>query len=177
MKIMKFFLSLVFLPSIFLTASSTQGKEMYNVITKDEIKIVGLAKKTQMDSSAKDIPALWQKFFEENTVAKIPNKKSEDVMGLYCDYEGDHTKPYSLVIGCEVTSFDNVPEGLVCKTIPATKYAVFTAKGKLPESIMTTWQTIWNTKMERSFSGDFEFYDSKFDPSKDSEVDIFIAIK
>ncbi len=31
--------------------------------------------------------------------------------------EGDYTQPYSLVIGCPVSSLDAVPEGMVAKMI------------------------------------------------------------
>lgn len=33
---------------------------------------------------------------------------------------------FSEVIGIEVSCYDNFPEGIVAKTIPAGKYAVFT---------------------------------------------------
>jgi predicted transcriptional regulator YdeE len=51
-------------------------------------------------------------------------------------YEGDYTKPYSWILGCEVSSLDEIPEGLVGKVIPESKYAVFTTQGEFPQGLI-----------------------------------------
>ena len=104
---------------------------------------------------------------------KIPNKTSNEVIALYCDYEGDYTKPYSLIIGCPV-SHPEVPKGMVTKTIPAGSYALFEAKGEFPKSLIETWQDIWKREdLKRTYTGDFEVYGEKF---SDGEVEVFIAV-
>ena len=61
------------------------------------------------------MPAHKDRFFKENISSKIPNKINGDILALYTDYEGDYTKPYSWILGCEVSSLEQVPEGLVGK--------------------------------------------------------------
>ncbi|WP_068469795.1 GyrI-like domain-containing protein [Candidatus Protochlamydia phocaeensis] len=119
----------------------------------------------------------WERFYKEGVLSRIPDRLSEDVMALYCDYESDHTKPYSLVIGCEVSSLEKIPQGMVGKTVPASTYAVFTAKGAFPKAIIETWKTIWQTALKRTYTGDFEIYGSKYNSMVDPEMNISIAIR
>jgi len=98
-------------------------------------------------------------------------------VALYCDYEGDYTQPYSLVIVCPVSSLDNIPEGMVAKTIPAGSYAVFRAIGEYPASLIETWGNIWQTELKRTYTGDYEFYGEKFVSSESKEVEVFMAIE
>ena len=100
------------------------------------------------------------------------------MIALYCDYAGDHTEPYSLVIGCSVTSLDNVPEGMVSKIVPESSFAVFDAIGEYPASLIKTWKMIWQqADLERTYIGDYEFYGDKFTSKTPQEVEIFIAVE
>ena len=64
------------------------------------------------------------------------------------------------------------------KKLPASKYAVFTASGPFSTSIGQTWMEIWqNKEIERTFTGDFELYDSKSTDDENSIVKIYVAIK
>ncbi len=140
--------------------------------------LIGLDVRTTNENSRAmiDIPLLRERFFQEGVLQKIPHKLSDDIFVLYTDYESDHTKPYTVMFGCEVKNLDNIPKGLVGRTIPASNYAVFHAKGEFPKSVGQTWYTIWNTKLNRSYTSDFEHYPSDFDPQKKSDVKIYIAI-
>lgn len=138
-----------------------------------EMHIVGISVRTSNapGKASVDIPQLWTKFYSENIPGRIPNKASDHGVALYCDYEGDHTKPYTLILGCPVTSLDNIPEGLEGRTIPAGIYAKFPCTGKPPESIFSMWQTIWQEKnLNRTYIADYELYTSPED------VSIFIGI-
>lgn len=35
-----------------------------------------------------------------------------------------YTQPYSLLIGCQVSSMDDIPQDMVAKTIPSGSYAI-----------------------------------------------------
>ena len=80
-------------------------------------KVIGIECRTSNnpEDAPRDIPRQWEKFYRENVLQKIPNKVSEEVIALYCDYDGDYTQPYSLVLGCFVTSLDQIPHGMGCK--------------------------------------------------------------
>ena len=82
-----------------------------------------------------------------------------------------------MILGCEVASLDEVPEGLVGLEIPASNYAVFTTDGPHPQGVVETWQAIWNGDLQRTFTADFEVYSSQFDPEKNPQVKVFIAVE
>lgn len=151
----------------------------YQVIQKPTITVIGIACRTSNapEAAPHDIPKLWEQFYKNNTIDQIPNKTSSEVIALYCDYTGDYTQPYSLVIGCQVDSLDDIPEGMVAKTIPGGSYAIFRAIGEYPRSLTETWRNIWQQPgLERTCTGDYELYGDKFSHSP-QEVEVYIAIE
>lgn len=151
----------------------------YTVIQKPPISIIGIECRTSNDPKhgPQDIPRLWGRFYSEGILNKIPKKVSNEIIALYCDYKGDYTQPYSLVIGCPVTSLSNVPEGMVAKIIPGGSYALFHAIGEYPTSLIETWGNIWQTELKRTYTGDYEFYEEKFSSRSPQEVEVYIAIE
>ena len=157
-----------------------------NLITIPAFHFIGLPLRTSNDKM-NEIGAHWGKFYSEKIIDKIPDKIDNDgaggatsVLGLYTDYEGDHTKPYTLILGCKVSSIDamtKVKNELVSRTIPESKYVVFTAKGKMPDCIIKTWGDIWNSGIDRTYKFDFEVYGEKSGNPENAEVDIYISVK
>jgi len=148
--------------------------------TKEAFNIVGIATRTNNNNgeAAKDIPALWAKFWSENVMAAITDKTDDTIYCVYTNYEGDYLKPYTTVLGCRVNSIDQVPEGFTYLSIPAADYAVFTAKGDMMKGIVfDKWTEIWNTDLNRAYTADFEVYGEKAQRPDDAQVDIFIALK
>jgi predicted transcriptional regulator YdeE len=164
------------LASLYLTSGLHAAD--YTVIKRPSMTIMGIECRTTNtpEGAAKDIPQLWGKFYREDCLNKIPNKSSNEIISLYCDYEGDFTRPYSVVIGCPVSCVGKVPEGMVVKTIPACHYAHFKAIGEQPASVIETWGAIWKTKLPRTYKGDFEIYGDKF-YSTPQEVDVMVGIE
>ncbi len=161
--------------------SSDEENSMANVKTmrKPAAIIIGIECRTSNHPEAgpQDIPKLWQKFYQEGIAAKIPNKISDEVIALYCDYEGDYTLPYSIVIGCPVSSAEVIPEGMVAKTIPASTFAVFETTEDFPKSLIDTWVRIWKSGMKRTYSGDYELYGKQFAEGVSKKVDVLVAIE
>lgn len=151
----------------------------YTVTKKPEIQLIGIECRTSNDSDAapNDIPALWGRFYNENIINQIPDKVSEEVIALYCDYDGDHTQPYSVVIGCPVSAIDIVPEGMVAKEIPSGTYAAYRAIGEHPKTLVETWGEIWQANLPRTYTGDYEVYGKKFSSGLPQEVEVYIAIE
>jgi AraC family transcriptional regulator len=121
---------------------------------------------------------MWQ---EVERMPNVINKDEQACMGICMDFDGINT--FSYLICVEVSKFDTIPKKMVAKTIPAQKYAVFTAKGKVPEAILQTWKEIYQkwfptSGFERTDGPDFEYYDkrSRINDEK-SEVDIYIPIR
>jgi predicted transcriptional regulator YdeE len=148
-------------------------------IHKPSFAIIGIACRTSNDPQAapRDIPQLWARFFSENIVGQIPNKVSKDVIALYSDYESDYTKPYSLIIGCQATTIDVIPMGMVGKIIPASSYVLFRAVGEHPQALVDTRGKIWQTDIKRSYTGDYELYGDAFVSGSPKEVEIYIAVE
>ncbi|MBS0652594.1 MAG: effector binding domain-containing protein [Verrucomicrobia bacterium] len=153
--------------------------EPFKTAEKPKIIVIGIACRTSNlpEAGPKDIGRLWERFYTEGVFDQIPNKASDDVIALYCDYEGDFTKPYTCVIGCAVTSMDKVPEGMVAKTVPASRYARFEVAGEFPSSLINTWGVIWKTDLQRTYTGDFEVYGKDFAADPLKKMDVFVAIE
>lgn len=151
----------------------------FTVVEKPSIIVMGIECRTSNSPEAAphDIPKLWEKFYTENIINQISYKNSDEVIALYCDYEGDYTKPYSLVIGCPVSSSSVIPGGMVAKIIPAGSYAVFSAIGEHPKTLIETWGHVWQQiDLKRTYTGDYEIYGEKFH-SGSTQVDVYIAIE
>jgi predicted transcriptional regulator YdeE len=124
-----------------------------------------------------DIPALWAKFLGEGTVAKIPNKIGDQIYCIYTDYEKDHTRPYTTILGCKVSTLDSIPDGMVGHTFGEANYQQFIAKGNLMEgAVINEWTRIWNSPIPRAYTADLEIYGERSQDPTNAEVDIFIAI-
>lgn len=142
--------------------------------------VIGITVRTTNENgqAAQDIGALWNRFISENIAAKIPNKSSNDIYSVYTDYEKDHTRPYTTLLGCRVSSLENIPEGMTGKTIEEANYTLYVAKGNILQGIVyEEWVKIWNSDLERTFTADFEIYGDKARNPEDAEVEIFVAIK
>ncbi|MCG8500561.1 MAG: AraC family transcriptional regulator [Firmicutes bacterium] len=137
-------------------------------------------------ASLNDIYSLWQRFGD--IADTIPNKHhSERAFGICEQLQETHALNYDMdlseVIGLEVTCYDNLPDGIVAKTIPAGKYAVFTHRGLIDE-ILKTYEYIWGTwvlltKEVLDERDGFELYDKRFlgRDNEQSEMDIYVPIK
>ena len=151
-----------------------------NTYTLEKFHIIGIAVRTTNENgqSTQDIPTLWQTFFAENISDQIPNKIDTTLYCMYTDYEKDHTKPYTTILGCRVNDLSKIPENMIGKTIEQATYTKYLAKGNLTEgAVFKEWTKIWNTDLPRNFTADFEIYDEKAQNPENAEVDIFIAIR
>lgn len=150
------------------------------IVTKEAFKFIGIKVRTTNENGqgAKDIPALWQKFMTEDIYSKIPNKIDTSFLSVYTNYEEDYTKPYDTILGCKVSSLEDIPEGMVGQEFKQEKYHKFIAKGDLKQNIVyNTWTEIWDKDLDRTYTVDFEIYGNASKDHKNAEVAIFVAIK
>lgn len=148
--------------------------------TIEKFYVIGISVRTTNEGgkAAKDIPQLWERFMSEDIESKIPAKISRDVYGIYTEYEGDYTQPYTTVLGCKVESLDNIPEGFIGLTIETANYEKYTAKGKMSDDIVyNKWTEIWQSDLDRTYIADFEIYGERSVDMDNAEVDIFISVK
>lgn len=150
------------------------------VVTHPIFNLMGIETRTtnarEQDPETARIGKLWERFYTEKLVGKIPNRVDSLLLyGVYHKYHSDQNGAYSLLAGAEVTTLDNTPEDMTGITIPEGEYLVFSRTGKMPEMVGEAWQAIWNyfsTKgqYERAFTADFEVYYS-------DHIEIYIAIR
>jgi predicted transcriptional regulator YdeE len=148
------------------------------IATLEAFHVIGVfVRTTNINNKAlKDIGELFGNFVGQNILEKIPNKISEDIYCVYTDYESDFNGPYTTIIGCKVSSLEDVPTGLIGKTIPESKYQVYRSTGKLSISLAKTWEGIWNTDLNRLYSADFDIYGEKARDFENAELDTYVAI-
>lgn len=150
----------------------------YELVTLEEKIVKGVVIKTTNEGgkSIQDIGLLWKRFFEEKTMEKLTDRKNQKLIGLYTEYEGDYTKPYQFLVGAEVTS-KSEQNSLVCKVIPAGKYAKFSVKGDMVTAVGAAWQEIWSLPLPRKYTADFEEYHMDSEDLSKQTIDIYIALQ
>ncbi len=149
------------------------------IIDLASFDLIGIAVRTANANgqAQKDIGELWGKFMGQNIIETIPNKVSYDIYCVYTDYESDENGAYTTILACKVSSLDVIPEGLVAKQIPATKYQAHTASGKLPDCVVATWTHIWQTPIARKYMADFDVYGEKAQNPENAEVITYLSVK
>ncbi len=77
----------------------------YEIVELEEKVVTGIKiKTTNQDGKAmQDIGMTWQKLFANGIYEKNFNKGKWKTIGLYTEYEGDYTKPYTFIAGAEVS--------------------------------------------------------------------------
>lgn len=141
----------------------------YGIVELKEKTIVGFAARTSNEDPQMGaiIGDLWKQLYTPENTEKIQNRVNAYAIGLYSDYDKEG---YQVTAGFEVSDAES-GNGFTVKTIPAGRYAKFSVHGDMIEAVANSWKEIWETPLDRTFTGDFEEYLSQED------IDIYIAIK
>lgn len=105
-----------------------------------------------------------------------------EAYGICMNVPGAQPGEFEYVAGLEVTKVDDMPEGMVAREVPASKYAMFTHVGSLAE-LKATYDYIYQTWLPQSGyeltgGADFELYNEDFkDFAPDSRFYIYVPIK
>ncbi len=111
------------------------------------------------------IPTLWQQF------AASDFADQGTVFSVYSDYASDVHDFYTVTVGIAAQKdHDNSVQ------IKTGNYLVFSGKGPMPETVISTWQQVWqyfesHTEHQRNYVSDFEQYQSA------DEIEIYIGVK
>jgi AraC family transcriptional regulator len=135
-------------------------------------------------NNMKVIPALWGKLMSE--IGAVSRRKGETCFGLVEALpkveKKNHEDEMFYIAGAEVLDFKEVPAGMIQRTIPAGKYALFTHKGKL-DTLEHTMNAIYGSWLAKSDcelrdAPHLELYDRRFIPnSANSEFDNLLPVK
>ena len=155
------------------------------IVEKGELKIVGMLERINLPENT--IPQLWDKFTKrENEIKSVIGKGAYGIAENMS--ESSEGTSFDEIVGLEVSSFEEIPEGMITKVIKPQKYAVFTHKGELFEkdgssNLHKSYDYIYSKLLPASgyeVDGEFnfEYYDERFIwGSPESEMDIYIPIR
>jgi predicted transcriptional regulator YdeE len=140
--------------------------------------VIGISVRTTNSNgkSLEDIGELFGKFMSQNLIQRIPNKISNDIYCVYTEYESDFNAPYTTIIGCMVSSTEDIPVGFISKIIPASKYQVYKSIGNLSVTLGKTWEGMWSSEIDRRYSADFDIYGEKAMDFSNGEVDSYVSV-
>jgi predicted transcriptional regulator YdeE len=143
-----------------------------NFRLQDERELTVLGIHARVSNAAPEkIGDLWRKFHALGDAKSIETRLNDAVYSVYCEYEGDFTAEYTVLIGCAVDADAAVPEAMKKIKIEAGKFAVFEPVGELPRSLWETWAKIWQTQLDRRYEADFDRYGS------DGKVTVYVGVR
>jgi predicted transcriptional regulator YdeE len=151
-----------------------------NKVKIEPFIIIGISVRTTNENNqgANEIADLWGKFMDQNVLEAIPNKIDNTIYSIYTDYESDHTKPYTAILGCKVSNLNSIPDEMIGKSFDGGNYVKLSAKGNLMKGlIVNKWTEIWEMDLDRTFTVDFEVFGEKAQNPNDAEIDFLIAVK
>lgn len=151
----------------------------YEIIELEEKLVEGVEVTTtnQNGKAMQDIAKTWQKLFSEGGYETIANKVNTKTIGLYTDYTSDYMGEYRFVAGAEVEKKSSNLQEKVVKTIPKGKYAKFVIIGDVQKSVGELWSNIWQMKLDRKYTCDFEEYQNNTNDMQQQEIHVYIALK
>jgi predicted transcriptional regulator YdeE len=159
-----------------------------NIVDLRPFQVVGVALSTNNAKEAGPdavIGKQWHRFIADHTLNKIPGRVDQSITAVYTDFTSDANGEYTFVLGAKVKPVPNpvIPEGMVVKTVPAGKYALFTSqRGPVAKVVVDTWKQIWAyyqnpANGQRAFQADFEVYDDRAADPNNAQVDIYVGLK
>ena len=167
----------------------TGGRKMdYRIEKRDAFQVVCKRKqvdKPQSGTATREISAMWQEFGADGTLGRlaacIPAQTvMRGLLGICFSSELDATRfPYG--IGAE---YDGRPvdDDFEIVDIPASTYAVFTSRGRMPEAFIETYHRIvteffpQSAQYEYAENVEFEVYSSANTDDPNYRCEIWIAV-
>lgn len=136
------------------------SKRESNIELAQDLVVIGLPLATSPQRAMQDIPAHWQRFMSGDTRARLAPRDGR-IYAVYCDYEADFRRAYTMVLGFEVEAGSEVPAGLRRVRIPRGAYAAFAVEGDPAVVVNATWAHVngpWQGQARRRYLADFERY-------------------
>ncbi|WP_240636777.1 zinc ribbon domain-containing protein [Paenibacillus silvae] len=159
--------------------NATFSKEPVRYVTLPGKRLAGLSARTTNAiemSGEGSIGALWARYFASE---RIPAPEAARY-GCYSDYTDGIAGEYTILVGHEIGAEDSLPEGFNEVQLPPATYAVFTSRtGPMVEVVSELWGAVWSWEhqSDRTFTGDFEYYDERSLDPGNMQVDVYIAVK
>lgn len=109
----------------------------YKIVEKPQFTLVGMERKFHPETSYQQIPKFWD---------EVMSMKNCPLMGIYgiCLDEDTQDGCFTYLIADNYIPWQEIPEGLTVKVIPASLWAVFPCRGPLPESLQAVNTRMWS---------------------------------
>lgn len=158
------------------------------IVCKDEKLLIGIARKINQGENVRHglLPKVKDEFMK--MAGTIENRINADVYYAVYDYapedicKEDDEINYTYYCCVEVSSYGNIPDGMVKKVIPRAKYAVFTYDAKentlngekLNQPVYDYIDGVWlpDSGFELAETPDYEVINEK-----ENRIDYYISIK
>lgn len=148
---------------------------MHTIPPDTALRIIGIELRTSNSEAMQTIPPHWQRFTQENVLANIPGKLSDEVYAVYTHFENaglNNQGIYSLIIGAPVSSVQAVPPGMAHAVLPASPRAVFPVPEGRFDQVGPVWQEVWQRDdLPKTFIAECERYRA------DGQIDILIGLR
>lgn len=131
---------------------------------RDEILVVGYTVRTDNASEADPdralLGGLWGRAAAPRAFDSVAGRLDDRLYAVLTDYEKDHTGAYTQVVGVAVSSFDELPEGLVAVRVPAAECWKLESRGPMPKGLIETWMGVLGHpgNLRRAFTTDLEIH-------------------
>jgi predicted transcriptional regulator YdeE len=100
-----------------------------------------------------DITVLERKFINNNVIDQIPNKIDNSINFIYTEYKLDYKTTYIAILGCLVSSLENIPKGMIGKALCKKNYTISTTIGNFSGGIVyNEWKKVWSKKLVEEIS-------------------------
>ena len=121
----------------------------YRVVEKPAFKVVGTALRvsTKNGENQRRIPQFWDECLHDGSHDKLQALAArggmfgDATLGICMDFAAD-MQEFTYMIGAATNG--DAADGMTEKTIPAATWAVFEARGSMPEAIQNVWGGIWS---------------------------------
>ena len=164
----------------------------YRIIEKPGFTVVGktLRVSTKDGENLNSIPQFWNRSHQDGTLETLTGLALDGAppggvtLGICTDFS-DNMEKFTYMIAAQVpadiASFGGVPQGMIEQSIPAATWAVFQAKGSLPDSIQTVWSRIWSEffadeQYVHGFGPDLELYPPGNPMASDYGCEVWIPV-
>jgi predicted transcriptional regulator YdeE/DNA-binding transcriptional MerR regulator len=156
----------------------TEQKMEPKIVTKPSFLVAGTL--YQGNNKNQEIAVMWQEEFLPRM--DEVNSVSHNTYGVCIESPELPDGEFQYIAGMEVTSEENIPEGMVLKKVPEGLYAVFEHHGSI-EKLSETYAYIYQSWLpssgyKRTAAIDYELYDEKFnDVSEDSILYLYVPVE
>ena len=156
------------------------AKMQYQMADKQEMRIVGIRKRLEMEmeQNFKLAPAFWQETEAAGIIPQLCSLQDQSPVGLLgvTVYENPNELYYYIAVATDKP----VPEGMYEYQIPAASWVIFDCEGTIPQVIQEVFRhfcTEWLPQSGYEYAGlpDIEVYPPQ--EGKVTKAEVWIAVK